>query len=1256
MPLKSVLEIDVQDERFVAFQTQFNRYQEAVASLPGAWGKIANGTDMAATALDSLGKKAAGQHSAASARALMQGRANDLQKRADGDALTRMGKLQKGTELLAGTVGRTSLSWKTISGDTKKVFDHIDGATKSLMKWSLMKGIFAGLTGAGGSLFGIDKLAGSAAAGRRSAAGLGISFGEQRAFSTDFGRFVDADSMLSNVASAKTDITSPAYQGLLGAGLTGKQIQGGNAADVSIDFLHRLPQMFKGVQPGLIGPNAEARGLTNIISAEDIKRYVTASPQERAQQDKAYTADKTSMNVGDGTLKGWTDLNSALTRASTEIEKAFITGLAPLAPEIADLSKGVVKLVSDFTKSKEVKEDLDALVTGLGNFEKAINDPDSWWNKGGKALDGFAKKEKEAGDATHSWLKEHAPWATADYWFPPESNAHLRDRRAHNARATGQAASDAGPAATGTIGGGGRSSGKQSLMASEAYQFWRSKGLDHAHALGMVVQQQAENNFSNTPGDFVNGQATAFGPIQWHSDRAKLIKQGTGIDVTDPNLTNRQALEAAYYDATKGGRAGFLDRYQRDSSGLDGASDYATKYCEGPRDLEKDQATRRRYAQMWDQRGFPSPEQASAAQGIVPTSPSGTIGDRAAFEAEQRRAAGQANANDAALLAAYKQQQATPTENGAKGNLLNRSKRFFGWADRASKLDDGSGDIATVDRRDPRFAPKANDWSHLANGRTKDDAVTGQLRAIHAETKSGNAMFHDALMGSISAKTKAFDDRMFSPDDMTEAVKKARGTRPGDDQGSNLDTAKGKSSGLGFDKLHQKRGYDITINNASGADVSMLAGQRPMADLMILHPGVTLALKRLVGNELDVARMMVTGELSSPQHLGSLALFNIRVTGTGLGFRQGITEHVWRNSANYLNDEFLTRCNGLPVLLEHPAGQSMRPGDFAERAIGTVFVPYISGDEVWAIAKIYDQEAAQLMEDEQVSTSPSVVFHDPKVNDRFTSDDGTSLLFEGIPSLIDHVAIVRRGVWDKQGDPSGVRADSAKEKVMADDNEGKEKDGGDDRLDKVLAHLAGLSGGMEELKTRMNSFEGKAKADAAAKKDEETEEEKRARLSEDRDRADSASRKSRADSLVQHRADDAALAGIQGKADSAFGLHGKRAPMPLEGETPLRYRVRMANELKRFSPALEGIDLGAIALADAAGFEVLEGRVYADSAKAAERPEGPEDGGLIMRERRNPDTGGPVREFFGRRTFVREMSPIPRAVLRINAPGILANA
>jgi hypothetical protein len=89
-----------------------------------------------------------------------------------------------------------------------------------------------------------------------------------------------------------------------------------------------------------------------------------------------------------------------------------------------------------------------------------------------------------------------------------------------------------------------------------------------------------------------------------------------------------------------------------------------------------------------------------------------------------------------------------------------------------------------------------------------------------------------------------------------------------------------------------------------------------------------------------------------------------------------------------------------------------------------MFLPYIKGEDVWGIARVYDIEAISMITDEQLSTSPSVVFRDPKVNYNIELEDGSTLLVEGKPSFVDHLAICEKGVWDKGGDASGIRIDA----------------------------------------------------------------------------------------------------------------------------------------------------------------------------------------------------------------------------------------
>lgn len=192
-----------------------------------------------------------------------------------------------------------------------------------------------------------------------------------------------------------------------------------------------------------------------------------------------------------------------------------------------------------------------------------------------------------------------------------------------------------------------------------------------------------------------------------------------------------------------------------------------------------------------------------------------------------------------------------------------------------------------------------------------------------------------------------------------------------------------------------------------------------------LHPGVQIAIDRLGMDELGVARAMAAGQLASPQRYENVWLFAIRITGTGVSYRHNRKEFVWRDPAIYLNDEFLARCNGLDVIWEHPEKALLNHDEFHDRKVGSVFLPYLRADkpdEVWAIAKIRDDDAAKEMLEGVLSTSPCVNFADPTENDRIQLEDGRIMLIEGKPSLLDHIAICARGVWDKGGEPTGVES------------------------------------------------------------------------------------------------------------------------------------------------------------------------------------------------------------------------------------------
>ncbi len=195
-----------------------------------------------------------------------------------------------------------------------------------------------------------------------------------------------------------------------------------------------------------------------------------------------------------------------------------------------------------------------------------------------------------------------------------------------------------------------------------------------------------------------------------------------------------------------------------------------------------------------------------------------------------------------------------------------------------------------------------------------------------------------------------------------------------------------------------------------------------------LHPGMDMVLLRFGMDELAIAEAMSQGKLASPSVYQNLVLFDIRITGTGLSYRMDHDEYVWRDPSLYLNERFIKRCNGLIVIWEHPEGTIVDSQEFADRIVGTTFLPYIKGDEVWAITKMYDDAAIHELETNPYSTSPSVTLR--KGSNAMKDLDGEQLMIEGVPALIDHVALCRNGVWDKGGPPDGVvsadiiRADS----------------------------------------------------------------------------------------------------------------------------------------------------------------------------------------------------------------------------------------
>ena len=430
-------------------------------------------------------------------------------------------------------------------------------------------------------------------------------------------------------------------------------------------------------------------------------------------------------------------------------------------------------------------------------------------------------------------------------------------------------------------------------------------------------------------------------------------------------------------------------------------------------------------------------------------------------------------------------------------------------------------------------------------------------------------------------------------------------------------------------------------------DESLAAGWFHIEDLPTpLHQPFAEMLAQQALNETEVAALIADGTLSSPQYFINMWMFAIRVTGTGVTWRSADQQMTFRNPDDYLTPEFLQRVAGLPLIWLHPEKNTLDSDEFAKRVIGTLTNSWVADNgEVWAIARVYDAEAAEIMATRQLSTSPTVKFVEvPKS----IIVDGQPLLVEPSPELLDHVAICEQGVWDKLLAPTGVKSDSIpneaeimdEEKIVALIN--KAIDARMAKADSEAADLKAKADAEEAARKEKADAEAKEAEEAKAKADAEEKAAKEKADAEAKEKADAeeAERmaKEKADSELRQQIADLRsriptelsdeerneVADAQVKADSVFSCFGKRAPVPLSGEKPLSYRRRLMIQLQEHSPDFKSVDLSSIA--DSALLNVAEKQIYADAQKSASLSVGP---GMLREIKHADATGRQISTFEG---------------------------
>ncbi|ELQ3860121.1 hypothetical protein QSX22_004659 [Salmonella enterica] len=365
MAAKSIVEIDVQDEKFQSFLEKFNEYQKALGKLPEQWRGAVHGLGEAAKETERVRDGTEGITKAFADGVAALASVNDGLDRLNGN-LEKATKTQ--TEFNKKSGGARNFLNKA-SKDAKSLAGHIKDATTSLLSWGTVLGLFSGLAGAGG-LWGLNHLAGNASAQRFTAMGLGTTAGGLNSTAVDFQKALgNPVGTLGAIRDAQLDLSKR------------WQFRAMGVDNPDRDPAELLPEMIKAardifVRNGSTQQGAEAYGLTNYFTLDDLNRFKKMSDEEIDAMAKQAQQDTRRLQLTDQQLRQWQDFNIQLDRSKVSIGNTFIRGLAPLAPELGKLSDAFSGAIETVLKSPELGKWIDGLSDGIRRFGNYLASPE----------------------------------------------------------------------------------------------------------------------------------------------------------------------------------------------------------------------------------------------------------------------------------------------------------------------------------------------------------------------------------------------------------------------------------------------------------------------------------------------------------------------------------------------------------------------------------------------------------------------------------------------------------------------------------------------------------------------------------------------------------------------------------------------------------------------------------------------------------------------------------------------------------------
>ena len=333
MATTSVIEIEIIDEQFKAFDAQLKAMQALIAKLPDQWKKVTKEVNEEQKA---------------------EKKANDEAEKA------RRKKIQEEKEVNRLIKDREA-AFLSAAVSTKNIAVNLASGAISLAKWAAFGVIASG--------FGLGALASSASDYRKRAQGAGVSTAELRAGNIYYDKYLASpESALQGIASIQADPTQSWK--LYNAG--------GNLDKNAFENLGAVLKNIKqqaGDKPNLV--QARAMGWTDLLGGEEnYIRLVNSDMKELDKTTKDIKENLAKLQVSDDNSRRWQDFWQKLRLAGQDIETKLITNLVNLQKPITDLIEAAENAVVAFLQSNELKTAIKDFTADIGSPEgkQAIHD------------------------------------------------------------------------------------------------------------------------------------------------------------------------------------------------------------------------------------------------------------------------------------------------------------------------------------------------------------------------------------------------------------------------------------------------------------------------------------------------------------------------------------------------------------------------------------------------------------------------------------------------------------------------------------------------------------------------------------------------------------------------------------------------------------------------------------------------------------------------------------------------------------------